>query len=884
MRGLWLWFILLASPVMAQLPVDTDGLDLWVRGDSAMDLGGSRVVTWYDLSGNDNNLTQEVNNFRPFWMDDALNGHRGVYFNGNQSVMTFPQIETARTVFWVVAEDDDALGFRPVLGDDDGFPFFRGPEQNIWHPEFTAPEVLNGTTRLGSAEVDGLNTDFREGYELMSVVTTGDVEVSQFGQDRNQNRFWKGTLLELIIFNVALTEEEVILMENHLAEYYSAPLPAIEDQISQDNFCPVAFDLPEEFDYQWSNGAQDNPIELVASGDYWVDIEDPFGRVMRDSLTIVFPGNLNLPLDTMICAGEPFVWDLELDNEEFDILWSDGSTESISQIEDEDIAFAQVTDGNGCTANTSELVILYNNLDDELSISDMADLCEGNILTPSTNGQMLVSLTWQDNLDQPNYVVTTSEEVTLEVVDDMGCTGRDTLEVNLIGLAPQLSLVGNGVFCENEGVTLAMEVESEDAIIGYEWMLGGEVLSNTDELFVELLNGDYSLEYTATTDVGCFGTAQDMVLVAPVPEVQISTDLACEGQSTTLIAMIDSVNLVSDVIWLLDGQQLEGLLVEPVTEASGFLSGNVQVNTIDNCSVPVDFTLNVAAGPEIEFSNEGVCVGTLSSFESEVVTSNESGELVSLEWDFGDEGNSSQPSPVHLYTEAGLYEVELAAMMSTGCVFAIAMPLQIYPEPDVSIPSLSSCVDVSFEPVLLYDGSSGEITQYQWEVEELGSFAIANPNLTFTETDFYTVELDVVTENGCEGTASSVYSIFPAPQALFSFFPEVGEAPFEVQLNNNSLNSNEFDWVFGNGEVSDETNPMVVFEENGTYEITLTSSNDAGCVSVFTSQIEVTSPEVDLSIENLVITPQGDWCQVDVLISNRGNITSQGHAVELFNG
>ena len=52
---------------------------------------------------------------------------------------------------------------------------------------------------------------------VISLRTTGNIEASNFSNDRNiDNRYWSGDLAELLIYNTALTDEQIADVERRL--------------------------------------------------------------------------------------------------------------------------------------------------------------------------------------------------------------------------------------------------------------------------------------------------------------------------------------------------------------------------------------------------------------------------------------------------------------------------------------------------------------------------------------------------------------------------------------------------------------------------------------------------------------------------------------------
>ena len=105
-----------------------------------------------------------------------------------------------------------------------------------------------------------------------------------------------------------------------------------------------------------------------------------------------------------------------------------------------------------------------------------------------------------------------------------------------------------------------------------------------------------------------------------------------------------------------------------------------------------------------------------------------------------------------------------------------------------------------------------------------------------------TVTFSAQTENGCAGTASAEVFIKPQPVAQFSTDFDNGCEPLVSQFGNNSANADTFDWSFGNGDVSSDENPSMVFlagDLTETFTVTLTATDNLGCFDTATQNVTV---------------------------------------------
>ncbi len=87
-----------------------------------------------------------------------------------------------------------------------------------------------------------------------------------------------------------------------------------------------------------------------------------------------------------------------------------------------------------------------------------------------------------------------------------------------------------------------------------------------------------------------------------------------------------------------------------------------------------------------------------------------------------------------------------------------------------------------------------------------------------------------------------LFSCHKSPESIFSVdnsAPEVGQTVF---FNNNSHNGDSFEWDFGDGFISKESNPTHVFTATGSYEVTLKVTANGGSTDASSLSINVLVP------------------------------------------
>lgn len=206
-------------------PAGVPNLALWLDAAQLTGLAsGATVSTWLDHSGTGNHAVRI--NGTPTYQTSVIDGQPVVRFYSDASIgdyLRFPRIDTIRTVFWVLKEDVDHTTARSLflLGDSDTYNFHRGGD-NLWAAGAASARVTGGTTRLMGRVVNGTTTALPRGsFQVVSLVTTDNVQANQITQDRIYHGSWKGDIAEVLIYTRELTSEEEAAVGRYLTTKYA---------------------------------------------------------------------------------------------------------------------------------------------------------------------------------------------------------------------------------------------------------------------------------------------------------------------------------------------------------------------------------------------------------------------------------------------------------------------------------------------------------------------------------------------------------------------------------------------------------------------------------------------------------------------------------------
>ena len=172
--------------------------------------------TWTNKGTYTTNATRHGS---PNVIQNVQNGLSVMRYSGaNGEYHSFANLTNIRTVFWVYKQN--APGSYFMLGDNNQYHFHKG--NKMFDSGWSSPNVQSGYLRLNGHEAVVNEADFPASLSIMALRTSGNVEASNFSNDRNiGGRYARGDLGELIIFTTALSDKEIEKVEGYLAHKWA---------------------------------------------------------------------------------------------------------------------------------------------------------------------------------------------------------------------------------------------------------------------------------------------------------------------------------------------------------------------------------------------------------------------------------------------------------------------------------------------------------------------------------------------------------------------------------------------------------------------------------------------------------------------------------------
>jgi PKD repeat protein len=392
----------------------------------------------------------------------------------------------------------------------------------------------------------------------------------------------------------------------------------------------------------------------------------------------------------------------------------------------------------------------------------------------------------------------------------------------------------------------------------YNWDFGDGTTSSAPDpiIFHTYLNTTgatvvYPLSLIIENDQGCTDTLIRNITVHPELTANFQADLF-EGCSPLTVTFTD-LSLNAETWFWEFGDGASSAQQGPVHTFTNYgTSDSIYMVTLTTtsgnglCIKSVSWPILVHGISEADFSVSRA----LDCTPSQITFENLSTGGINYTWDFGDGTifSTADKGPVsHIYVNAGFiasqdFEVVLSVQNYAGCNSEARRTITVYPDiiAEFSASVTEGCHPLSVDFTNLTDGGS----TFFWDFGNGSSSSLQNPSNIFTNTgttdSLYTVTLfSTASNNTCRDTFSLDILVHPYVNASFTIPETLDCSPFDILIENNSVNASVFRWDFGDGNDSITYNTdtfMHRFYNPGftlqqEYEITLIAENFAGCTS-----------------------------------------------------
>lgn len=194
------------------------------------------------------------------------------------------------------------------------------------------------------------------------------------------------------------------------------------------------------------------------------------------------------------------------------------------------------------------------------------------------------------------------------------------------------------------------------------------------------------------------------------------------------------------------------------------------------------------------------------------------------QWDFGDGSTSSAQNPSHTFPSAGTYKVKLIAQNGIGCIDSVTKLITVGIVADFNYST--ACIG---SPVSFHNTSSLTAIKAEWDFGDGNTSTDLNPIKIFSDPGNYSVRL-ISDFGGCYDTVIKTIVVHNKPVASFVEIGSTTKCAAPALMNfNASAEGQTYLWDFGDGTTSTLKNPVHTYINNGVYDVSLITTNVAGC-------------------------------------------------------
>ncbi|HRB38584.1 MAG TPA: PKD domain-containing protein, partial [Bacteroidia bacterium] len=371
-----------------------------------------------------------------------------------------------------------------------------------------------------------------------------------------------------------------------------------------------------------------------------------------------------------------------------------------------------------------------------------------------------------------------------------------------------------------------------------QWDFGDGVTSNqTNPTHIYATAGTYNvtlvlfrLNSTCTQTL----TKNNIIIIKPIPIVTATVDTFSTCNINKIFHFNAGANTTSSYQWNFgDGGTATGAIVQHQYSQSGNYQVAVTASA-SGCSSTVNLSspITVLNNP-IPIITSNITSGC-NPFN--VVLSTNTTGTSSLLWNL-DNGQTSTLSTVGvLYNNAGNYNPYVTANYPNGCSSQSA-PLTINvlqsPVSTFTTSNTSGCKPLSIS----FQTTSCTGCSYQWSFGDGNSSTQLNGIHNYTQSGTFYPALTVTAANGCTATSNLPYGItVNGPEADFLADKVTGCNPLTVNFANTSTGSTSWLWQFGTGDTSTVNSPTYLYQNQGSYNVTLIASDGNGCKDTLRKQ------------------------------------------------
>ncbi len=440
-----------------------------------------------------------------------------------------------------------------------------------------------------------------------------------------------------------------------------------------------------------------------------------------------------------------------------------------------------------------------------------------------------------------NFFTQGNYSLRLQIIDNNGCT--DSLRRNIVVKTPPTANFAtsdtNG--CALNAISFTDFSAGSAPIRSWLWNFGnGDTSHQQNPAYSYSQGGSYDVRLTVKDENGCSGTIlrKDLLsMQAPLADFTLDDDEGCKGLTIHFNDLSQTDTTLVSWFWEF-GDSLTSTQRHPSHRFSEPGTYTVRLTIMDaiGCGAIAEKrdTIRIFDGPDAKMglSDTVGCRPLIVTFRDSSSSSTGFGGRM---WKFGSIGTTSLPNPTRAFTNPGNYPIRLLITDANGCQDSVVKNLEVFgpPQVDFSASDSQACAATSIQ-FLDQTQSQANLVYWRWDLGDGTSSQQQFPQHTYASNGAYNVKLFVRDEFGCRDSLTKFQFVQIQPAlADFTLNNARGctgvNAIFSDQSFGNGGVTNWL-WNFGDGTTSTQANPGHSYNQPGTYTVSLSILDAAGCI------------------------------------------------------
>ncbi|MCF8413523.1 MAG: PKD domain-containing protein, partial [Melioribacteraceae bacterium] len=457
------------------------------------------------------------------------------------------------------------------------------------------------------------------------------------------------------------------------------------------------------------------------------------------------------------------------------------------------------------------------------------------------------------------YQLRTDYPVTLLVFDNSNQVANSSFEKFIVNInqPPKAEFNFPSVVAPNQKINFDANssTDQDGDIILYTWTFGDGVVKNGKVISHSFAKtGTYSVQLVVTDDSDSPCNSTSITKAIKVNE----TPLARAGDDLTVAAgdnvkfdaakSIDPDGEISSYTWDFgNGLIKNGLSVNHTFSEPGQYPVTLKIS--DDASVENSYSedlliVNVNYPPKADAgADKNVAKGELILFSGQG-SSDQDGQIIKYEWDFGDGEKGVGANVSHVYSEAGRYSVKLTVTDNSGTTSAstsddLLVNVNSAPTANAGSDIVVTRGTVQFDGSGSTDSEGGNLS-YLWDFGDGNTSNEKSPSHLYNNSGEYLVKLIVTDNSGTKNNRST-----DQLKVIVNQKPIADAGPDRTVVPNQKVQfdgSNSFDpdgeivkyvWDFGDGNTAEGKIVEHLYENSGSYSVTLRVEDNTGHESAY---------------------------------------------------